>query len=49
LVFAATIIVWTQRRVDFLIAFGGYPTLFRGAAVIGIIGAVLVTRIKGVK
>lgn len=27
---------------------GGYPALFIGAAVIGIIGAVLVTRIKGV-
>jgi hypothetical protein len=49
LVFAATIIVRTQRRVDLLIAFGGYPALFLGGAFIGIIGAVLVTRIKGVK
>jgi hypothetical protein len=29
-----------------LIAFGGYPALFLGGAVIGIIGAVLVTASK---
>ncbi|MFE4194371.1 MFS transporter [Paenarthrobacter sp. NPDC056912] len=32
-----------------VIAFGGYPALFLGGAAIGIIGALLVTRIKGVK
>lgn len=32
-----------------VIAFGGYPALFLGGAAVGIIGAVLVTRIKGVK
>ena len=32
-----------------VITFGGYPALFIGGAVVGIIGAVLVTRIKGVK
>lgn len=32
-----------------VITLGGYPALFLGGAVIGIIGAVLVTRIKGVK
>jgi MFS family permease len=32
-----------------VIAFGGYPALFLGGAAIGIIGAILVTRIKGVK
>ena len=32
-----------------VIAFGGYPALFLGGAAVGIIGAVLVIRIKGVK
>lgn len=32
-----------------VITLGGYPALFIGGAVVGIIGAVLVTRIKGVK
>jgi MFS family permease len=32
-----------------VIALGGYPALFLGGAAVGIIGAVLVTRIKGVK
>lgn len=32
-----------------VIALGGYPALFLGGAVVGIIGAILVTRIKGVK
>ena len=32
-----------------VIAFGGYPALFLGGAAVGIIGAILVTRIKGVK
>ncbi|WP_307794386.1 MFS transporter [Arthrobacter cavernae] len=32
-----------------VIAWGGYSALFIGAAVVGIIGAALVTRIKGVK
>ncbi|WP_081709943.1 MFS transporter [Arthrobacter sp. 35W] len=32
-----------------VIALGGYPALFIGGAVIGLIGAALVTRIKGVK
>ncbi|CAH0289828.1 Multidrug resistance protein MdtL [Arthrobacter sp. Bi83] len=32
-----------------VIALGGYTALFLGGAVVGIIGAVLVTRIKGVK
>ncbi|MDQ0078324.1 MFS transporter [Arthrobacter oryzae] len=32
-----------------VIAFGGYPALFLGGAAIGIIGALLVIRIKGVK
>ncbi len=32
-----------------VIALGGYPALFLGGAVVGIIGALLVTRIKGVK
>ncbi|WLQ07263.1 MFS transporter [Arthrobacter oryzae] len=32
-----------------VITFGGYPTLFLGGAVVGIVGAILVTRIKGVK
>jgi MFS family permease len=32
-----------------VIALGGYPALFLGGAAVGIIGALLVTRIKGVK
>jgi MFS family permease len=32
-----------------VITLGGYPALFLGGAAVGIIGAVLVTRIKGVK
>ncbi|MDQ0730912.1 MFS transporter [Arthrobacter sp. B1I2] len=32
-----------------VITLGGYPALFIGGAVVGILGAVLVTRIKGVK
>jgi MFS family permease len=32
-----------------VIALGGYPALFLGGAAVGIIGAILVTRIKGVK
>jgi len=32
-----------------VITLGGYPALFISGAVVGIIGAVLVTRIKGVK
>lgn len=32
-----------------VIAFGGYPALFLGGAAVGIVGAILVTRIKGVK
>ena len=32
-----------------VIALGGYPALFPGGAAVGIIGAVLITRIKGVK
>ncbi|WP_427017671.1 MFS transporter [Pseudarthrobacter sp. P1] len=32
-----------------VIALGGYPALFLGGAVVGLVGAALVTRIKGVK